>query len=190
MEVYVKLTRIRTFQVGNEEIQRRMEEFQRICLNKEPKLKTFLVSPKKAHITLLVFQAEDERLEEAKLLFEEICRDSFSKDDIFDVRFEGVETFNGRVLFAKPVGNTERMIKLSELFHSKFSEQNFPCDFQSQPNIQPHLTLMKPRRWKSKDLRSIPCSSYNGLEDYAFGIQSFKNIQLLSMTKPETEVIF
>ena len=178
------LTKIRTLQVDSEDIQRSMKEFQESCLDKEPKLKTSLVSPKKAHITLLVFHVEDERLEEAKLLFEEICQNSFSKDDIFDVRFEGVGSFGTRVLFAKPTGNIERMIKMSEVFQSKFSEEKFPCDFK----LQPHLTLMKVRG-RSKELRKIPRSSHSDLKDYNFGVQSFETIQLLSMTKPESEVI-
>ena len=75
-----------------------MEDFQTRCLDKEPKLKSFLVSPKKAHITLLVLNVEDERMEEAKSIFAQ-CRDHFSNDKMFEVEFSGVGTFGNRVLF-------------------------------------------------------------------------------------------
>ena len=38
-------------------------------------------------------------------------------------------------------------------------------------------------------MRKIPRSSHSDLKDYNFGVQSFETIQLLSMTKPESEVI-
>ena len=164
------------FQVDNEEIQQNMKEFQTLCLTQEPRLRQCVVPPQKAHITLLVLHLEDQRLEEAKIMFEEMCRDHFSKDDIFDVEFEGVGTFGSRVLFAKPRGNIDRIIKMSESFQSKYS-----CEYQ----LDPHLTLMKV---KGKGLKKIPRTSYEGLEDYKFGIQSFKKIQFLSMTKPATKV--
>ena len=159
-----------------------MEEFQSQCLDNEPKLRSFLVSPKKAHITLLVLHVEDGRLEEAKSIFEH-CRDHFSNDKIFHVEFTGVGAFGNRVLFAKPSGNTERIVRLSETFQAKFSEQNFQCEYK----LCPHLTLLKVKA-KRKGLKKIPSSSYDGLENYRFGIQSFRTIQLLSMTKPVAEV--
>ena len=159
-----------------------MEEFQSQCLAKEPKLRSFLVSPKKAHITVLVLHVEDERMEEAKSIFQ-CCRDELSNDKVFEVEFAGVGAFGNRVLFAKPSGNIERILRLSETFQAKYSEQNFPCEFK----VDPHLTLLKVKA-KRKALKKIPRSSYEGLEDYRFGIQSFKTVQLLSMTKPAAEV--
>ena len=160
-----------------------MEEFQSQCLHNEPKLRSFLVSPMKAHITLLVLHVEDDRLEEAKSIFE-CCRDNLSNDNTFDVEFAGVGTFGNRVLFAKPSGNIERIVGLAETFQAKYSEQNFQCDSHK---LDPHLTLLKVKA-KRKALKKIPSSSYDGLADYRFGIQSFRTVQLLSMTKPVAEV--
>ena len=171
-------------QVDSEEIQRNMTEFQTHCLDNEPKLRSFLVSPKKAHITVLVLHVEDDRLEEAKSIFQH-CGDHFSNDESFEVEFTGVGAFGNRVLFAKPSGNIERIARLSETFQAKYSEQNFDCEYK--PN--PHLTLLKVKA-KRKALKKIPGSSYDGLEDYRFGIQSFKTVQLLSMTKPVAEVLY
>ena len=89
-----------------------MEEFQSQCLHNEPKLRSFLVSPKKAHITVLVLHVEEDRLEEAKSIFEH-CQDHFSNDNVFDVEFSGIGSFGNRVLFAKPSGNIERIVRLS-----------------------------------------------------------------------------
>lgn len=158
-----------------------MEEFQSQCLHNEPKLRSFLVSPKKAHITVLVLHVEEDRLEEAKSIFEH-CQDHFSNDNVFDVEFSGIGSFGNRVLFAKPSGNIERIVRLSETFQAKYSEQNFQCEFK----LDPHLTLFKVKA-KRKALKKIPPSSYDGLEDYSFGIQSFRTVQLLSMTKPVAE---
>ena len=160
-----------------------MEEFQSQCLANEPKLRSFLVSPKKAHITLLVLHVEEDRMEEAKSIFEN-CRDHASNDKGFEVEFAGVGAFGNRVLFAKPSGNIERILSLSETFQAKYSEHNFHCE----NNGHPHLTLLKVKA-KRKALKKIPSSSYEGLEDYRFGVQSFRTVQLLSMTKPVAEVL-
>ena len=158
-----------------------MDEFQKKCLSSEPKLESCIVSPKKAHITVLLLCVEDERLDEVRSTFEQICRENFSKDDIFNVKFEGVGRFGNRVLFACPTGNTDKIVSVSETFKSKFSDQDLFQDFK----LSPHLTLMKVTR---KSHKNIPGSAYEGLEDFCFGTQSFQSIQLLSMTKPETEV--
>ena len=172
-------------QVDSEEIQGNMQKYQTKCLENEPKLKSFLVSPAKAHITLLVLHVEDERLEEAKMMFEEICKENFSNDDIFHVEFAGVGRFGNRVLFAKPgTENMDRIRSMSEIFQSKYSEHGYySCNFK----LDPHLTLLKVKT-KKKGLKKIPSSTYEGSEDFKFGIQPFQTIQLLSMTKPASEV--
>merc|ERR1712048_594485 len=80
----------------------------------------------------------EDRLEEAKSMFEH-CQDHFSNDNVFDVEFSGIGSFGNRVLFAKPSGNIERIVRLSETFQAKYSEQNFQCEFK----LDPHLTLFK-----------------------------------------------
>ena len=142
---------------------------------------------KKAHITLLVFHVPTERLEEAKEIFRNTINESIVNHldgaDIFDVTFEGVGSFGGRVVYAEPQNNVHRMKFLNEVFFRAFSEKGFIADSK----FTPHLTLLKKGYRSRTNLSKIPPEAYEAITDKYFGVQEFSGIQFLSMAKPQTK---
>ena len=160
--------------------------FQKDCLDFDCRLKDFLVPVKKAHITLLVLHISEERMEEAKGIFKSVINETISNtfdEDIFEVKFEGVGSFNNMVVFAYPLTGVDRMQYMNQELFKAFSEKGFSCDSK----FTPHLTLMKKGYKKSSNLNKIPSQSFENAEEKQFGTQQFSGIQLLSMTKPQTK---
>ena len=130
-----------------------MDSFQQDCVDHDPRLSDFLVPVRKAHITLLVLHVSQEKMEEAKDIFNAVIQEKvvgyFDGDDIFEVTFEGAGSFNNRVVFAEPKNNTERMVHMNREFYKAFSEKGFSCE----PNFSPHLTLLKKGFKRGNDLQ-------------------------------------
>ena len=166
-----------------------MDCFQKDCVEYDLRLKDFLVPVRKAHITLLALHISKQDMEEAKDIFNNVIEEKNFDDGIkFEVTFEGVGSFNDRVVYAEPIRDWIDMDKLEymndELYRA-FTERAFTCE----PNFTPHLTLMKMgyKKKKGNDLNKIPSKSYEQLRRKYFGIQEFSGIQLLSMTKAQTK---
>ena len=186
---HLKYVILRCFslKVDNPEIHKAMDCFQQSCLEHDPRLRDFLVPVRKAHITLLVMHVSKERLEEAKDLFITVIQEKivghFDKDDVFEVTFECAGSFNGRVVYAEPQSNTDRMIYMNQELYKAFSERGFACE----SNFSPHITLLKKGYKKGNDLEEVPPVAYANMNKTYFGIQEFSGIQLLSMSKPQTK---
>eukprot|EP00092_Neocalanus_flemingeri_P037859 GFUD01041211.1.p1 GENE.GFUD01041211.1~~GFUD01041211.1.p1 ORF type:complete len:280 (+),score=78.63 GFUD01041211.1:257-1096(+) len=174
-------------QVDNPDIQHAMDTFQQDCLEYDPRLRDFLVPVRKAHITLLVLHISEEKMEEAKDIFKSVIEEKiinhFDDEDIFEVMFESVGSFNNRVVFAKPSSGVDRMQYMNQELYKAFTLRGFSCDSK----FSPHLTLMKKGYKKGNGLKEIPSESFENCSRNKFGIQAFSGIQLLSMTKPQTK---
>ena len=107
----------------------------------------------------------------------------FDGEDIFEVKFEGVGSFNNRVVFAEPSTDIDRMQYMNQELYKAFSERGFSCESK----FTPHLTLLKKGYKKGNDLQIIPQEACENLVTKYFGIQEFSGIQLLSMSKPQTK---
>ena len=66
-----------------------MESAQQDLVNTDPSMAEFLVSVKKAHITLLVFRVEEEEMEKSRIIFDTVVKEKiinhFNEGDVFDV---------------------------------------------------------------------------------------------------------
>jgi hypothetical protein len=63
--------------VDNPSLIHAMESAQHDLVKTDPSFAEFLVSVKKAHITLLVFRVEDEQMEKARIIFDTVIKEKY-----------------------------------------------------------------------------------------------------------------
>ena len=172
--------------VDSSTIQHEMELFHQHLVNIDSDLKDSLVSVKKAHITLLVFRVEEEQMETVRSIFKAVVMNKMDKDR-FDVMFEGIEVFpNHTAVYMVPRTGVERLVLLNKTLKEAFTIAGFPCE----EVFTPHVTLAKQRFWKGRELREFPSEVLKKYEKKHFGIQTIRGIQLLSMTKQDTNASY
>ena len=96
--------------VESHDILNAMASVQEDLIKVEPQLKDLLVPVAQAHLTLLVFRVEEEQMEKAKEVFKKVIQEKVAmklwNKDSFKVEFEGVGSFDKKVLFVAPVSET------------------------------------------------------------------------------------
>ena len=162
-----------------------METFQQEIVRYDPQMKDFLVPVKKAHITLLVFRVPEGEMDEAKEVFNRVIKEKivsqFVKSDMFEVNFEGVGSFDQKVVFIKPVTGLEWMRYMNTELFNGFTDAGLVCDTV----FTPHVTMFKGK--KGNKIGKIPAKCLEMYGEKYFGTQTIFGIQLLSMSKPLTE---
>ena len=163
-----------------------MESAQQDLVKTDPSFAEFLVSVKKAHITLLVFRVDWEEMEKARIIFDTVVKEKIVNhfnEDVFDVQFEGVGAFEEQIVFMKPISGVERMKYMNQELLKAFTAAGYNCD----PVFTPHVTLVKQKFGKGKEMGKIPSDWLKKFKNKYFGIQKICGIELLSMSKPMTE---
>ena len=164
-----------------------MASVQEDLIKVEPLLKDLLVPVAQAHLTLLVFRVEEEQMEKAKEIFEKVIQEKVAmklcNKDSFDVEFEGVGSFDKKVLFVAPVSGREILEHLNKVLYAGFTESGFVCE----PMFTPHVTLVKTKFKDGKEIGGIPSGCFEQFKTKHFGVQTIRSVQLLSMKKPKTD---
>ena len=172
------------FQISNPELILNLRKVHFKCVEKENRLKDFIVPLETAHVSLDVFRVENGRLEEAKLILQDVF-DQHIKTIETDVEkivtFKGLDMFGGSVLFAKPNTGNEYLQKIHKVFRKALIDNKF--EIHGYNTYNPHLTMFKVNASKDNGLREIPRAFLQVMEDFELGSQEVKQIQLLSIPK-------
>ena len=112
-----------------------------------PSLKHHAVPMKKAHITLLVANVQEEELPKARALIEKALRENIVREldeHQFEVGIKGIDSFGDKVVFAEVETGKPYLMKINEALLEAFEEAGFDCDSR----YTPHVTLMKVQQIK------------------------------------------
>jgi len=170
------------FQVSNAAIHEALSEVQEGMVQFDEELKSSLIPAAKFHITLLVARIEEENMKHAIQVVargvEKIKEELGEK--IVNVTFEGMGTFGNKIIFANPGGDLTEIKMMRDIFVNLFAEEDICV-----PDLRfnPHLTIARIMRGR----KNVPQKSYDHFKQHNFGTQQVESIQLLSMTKRETE---
>ena len=107
----------------------------------------------------------------------------FVHGDNFEVKFEGVGSFDEKVVFVKPISSKESLRIMNQEMFKAFTDKGFVCDLV----FTPHVTLVKNKFKEGKEMGKIPADFLENFAKKYFGIQTIPAVQLLSMKKPQTE---
>jgi 2'-5' RNA ligase len=83
----------------------------------------------------------------------------------------------------KPISGVERMRYMNQELLKAFTAAGYNCD----PMFTPHVTLVKQKFGKGKEMGKLPSDWLKKFGKKYFGIQKICGIELLSMSKPLTE---
>ena len=108
--------------VESPDILNAMASVQEDLVKLEPLLQDLLVPVVQAHLTLLVFRVEEEQMEKAKEIFKKVIEEKVAmnlcNEDSFDVEFEGVGSFDEKVVFVVPVSGFEILEHLNKVLYA------------------------------------------------------------------------
>jgi len=180
------------FRIKNPEILKAAEEVQQDIIDHEDELEDSLVPTVKLHVTLLVFRAEEDQLELAKTVIQNVfekIKNNLIQDPLI-LNFRGVDSFPGdKVVFAVPQVDSQVLGRLNDLrarFVAALDQEKFDIPQHQRDNtIKPHLTLVKILR--RSQLNSIPQNSFKHNKHKIFGAEKMGALQFLSMAKPVME---
>eukprot|EP00092_Neocalanus_flemingeri_P029006 GFUD01031490.1.p1 GENE.GFUD01031490.1~~GFUD01031490.1.p1 ORF type:complete len:201 (+),score=53.30 GFUD01031490.1:69-671(+) len=170
------------FQISNPDLISNLRKVHFNCVQKENRLKDFIVPLETAHVTLNVFRVENERLEEAKLILQEAFKLHIKTMTVKAkvVTFKGLDMFDKSVLFAKPDAGIEYLQEIHNVFKKALADNNF-TDY-GYHTFNPHLTMFQVKGTR-ENFKAIPTECLKGMENFELGIQEMKELQLLSIPK-------
>ena len=101
------------------------------CVQVDEELKHFVVPTKKAHISLLAFNIQEEEVERVRemimrLLVAKVDRQLLK--DKFEVEVKGLDSFNNKGIYAEVEKGEDVLRMFNEVFMDKFEEEGFVCD--------------------------------------------------------------
>ena len=165
------------FQLTSQEVLSSIEEVQEDCVKADQELKHFVIPSKKAHISLLAFNIQEDEVERVRemimrLLVAKVERQLLK--DKFEVEVKGLDSFDKKGIYAEVEKGEDVLRMFNEVFMDKFEEEGFVCDSR----FTPHVSIMKGG--------SIPDQICEKFSDKSFGKQEVGSIQLLSMGEPPT----
>ena len=166
-----------SFQLTSPEILSSIEEVQEDCLQADPALKQFVVPIKKAHISLLAFNIQEDEVERVREMVMRILVAKVDRQllkDKFEVEVKGLDSFDNSGIYAEVEAGDNVLRMFNEVFSDKFEEEGFVCDSR----FTPHLSIMKGG--------SVPDQICKRFADKSFGRQEVSSIHLLSMDEPPT----
>ena len=129
-------------ELDNPEIIQKMQDMQDQACQFDPKLKSNAVPLKKAHITLLVANVQEEELPKARAVISKTFRDNLAKivpENQFTVEIKGVDSFGEKVVFAEIDQGKSFLMQLNEELLRAFEDADFDCDSR----YTPHVTILK-----------------------------------------------
>ena len=165
-----------------------MTKIQKHVTESDPKLSQACVPVPKAHLTLFVFNADDQ-VEKVIETVQSVIEKIEFKDEL-TMEANEIGHFNHSVVYAK--------LKLSPNIDDLWAQlaqeliKNEIIEESAKNQFRPHLTLMKLSKMKKpkkgqKRMKKIPPELYVEYQNAFLGVQKVKSIQLLSMTKPATD---
>ena len=100
------------FQISNPDLLANLRNVHFKAVEKEHRLKDFIVALQTAHVTINVFRVEPERLEEAKLILQEAFNQHMKTKKTetekgVRITFKCLDMFDKGILFAKPDTGSE-----------------------------------------------------------------------------------
>ena len=137
-----------------------------------------------AHVTIDVFQVENERLDEAKIILKNAFSTYMKTVKIEETRyvsFEGLGMFGTSVLFAKPSSGRDFLQDIHKMFRQAL--KNARIKIHGYDAYTPHLTLLQAPHGSD-----IPRACLEGTAGVELGRQEVKQIQLLSILKKKDSV--
>ena len=174
--------------ITSDVIKAKIEELQKDFVAKDKRLKEFVVTTAKAHITLVVFHVEEKRIEEAKEVVRNIYAKNVEGKDIENIVFDGIGKFGSKVIYAKPVQGLDHLKYFNKVFTAGLSEHGFEV---CGDGFTPHLTIFKGRRQRGRKEKKVKqqviLDTFNELVNCTFGEQEVEAIQFLSMKKGADE---
>ena len=143
----------------------------------DPKLSKMIVPVSLAHVTVLVFHAEQEKIQAAR----DIISDTLKSNSIhsFHLKFEGLDSFNNsQILYAKPTEGKEKLKIMNAVLKKALKEGGFLCN---EKPYNPHVTILKAQSSKFASVESFEAELKR-----SFGVEEVAGIQLC-MVSPERE---
>jgi len=166
----------------------KIEELQEDLVKNDERLKEFVVNTAKAHVTLVVFHVEEERLDEAKQVLKNIYVKYVQGKVIENIVFDGIGKFGSKVIYAKPVQGLGDLTIFNKVFTNGLIEHGFQV---CGDGFTPHLTIFKGERQRGrknkKDKQNVIRDNFSELVECTFGEQEVNTIQFLSMEKEKDE---
>eukprot|EP00092_Neocalanus_flemingeri_P020153 GFUD01021818.1.p2 GENE.GFUD01021818.1~~GFUD01021818.1.p2 ORF type:complete len:211 (-),score=55.11 GFUD01021818.1:220-852(-) len=174
--------------VANSDVKENIEQLQQDYLAKDDRLKEFVVPVATAHVTLVVFHVEEQRLEESKRVVRAIYDECFVDKNFENIVFRGLGKFGSKVIYAKPVEGLAGLNVLNESFTNGLIENGFEV---CGDGFNPHLTIFKGKRQRGRKEKKVKMKvmldNFSELSDHNFGEQEVNYIQFLSMDKKKDE---
>lgn len=163
-----------------------------IC-QRENRLRQYAVSTAKLHLTLMVMhlrnqsdQCDDlERARRALLSTHNDVRKLLDPHESVTLRVEGLDTFGGRVLYARcnsdnSMHDQDLLHSLRRLMLSAFKKEQIDVH-EEQRVFHPHVTVMKLWRTGGAPLHRIDETHWADWRDHQFGIEAVNDVQLCRM---------
>jgi len=174
-------------QIDNEDTIEKFKEVQFKYVKNDYRLKDFIVSLQTAHVTIEVFRAEENQLEDLKKMLKDALKEYEKNTEQKNIVFKELGMFSNKVVYAKPESN-EGEIYLHEL-HKTVRNTLKQNGFQifGHDTYNPHSTLLHDKNDGQSQLKGIPKSIIDECKDIELGRQEIKEIQLLSMDKEKDD---
>ena len=169
--------------ITNQELVQNLRKAHFNCVMEDNRLKDFITPLETAHVTLNVFRVENDRLEEAKAILQDVFianLEEFKHKE--PISFQGLGMFGKTVLYVKPKTGLEYLKTAHEVFKAALEKNNF--ELTGHGSYNPHVTIFQVRGGGGGiSLREIPRECGKGMENMEFGSQEVEKIQFLSMSK-------
>ncbi|XP_064649769.1 uncharacterized protein LOC135501551 isoform X2 [Lineus longissimus] len=173
-----------------------LENVQNSVVKKRRAMRRVMTSPKKFHITLMVFRIDNEddvlRAKEALDAAHALLKDEYEADPI-KVAFQGTNNFKNqnKIVYAdiKDALIHERLKKLSDVLRECYEAASLKA---TDDRFTPHLTLMKMLKTTSKwrqqtGIKIIVPSLYAEFAEEEFGATTVDSLQVCSMDDDNEE---
>ena len=189
METKVKPNVFLALHITSDAVKENLEKVQQDYIGKDERLKEFLVPIAGAHITLVVFHVEEERLVESKKILRKVFEDKLEGKHFQSIVFKGLGKFGSKVVYAKPVEGQNVLTSIREVFSQQLLDHGFEV---CGDGFNPHLTILKGKRQRGRRAKKckqkIIQENFCLNDDLFFGAQDVSSIHYLSMYKEKDEL--
>jgi len=174
-------------QIDNKDTIDKFREVQFKYVKNDYRLKDSIVSVQTAHVTIEVFRAEENQLEDLKKILKDALKEYEKNTEEKNIVFKELGMFSDKVLYAKPESNEGEtyLHELHKTVRTTLKENGF--QIFGHDTYNPHSTLLHVKVDGQSVLKGIPKSIIDDCKDIELGIQEIKEIQLLSMDKEKDD---
>ena len=134
------------FRLQNPDLVRNLRKVHLHFVTKNESMKNYIDPLDTAHITLNVFHADNNQVDNLKQLIQKELdkyRDSLNPPDQFEV--QGLGMFGQTVMWAAPTRGQDFLHKIHDIFQNLLMEHNF---YTKTHSYNPHVTLFQSRGTK------------------------------------------